>query len=341
LRWQTLLQRIINSKDAEEDSNIMKKLSSLRKKLILKNLSAKFKKKLKNQALKKLRSFREENDMNVKINEKTYHVKMIIKHLHSCARFLLNNFNQTLKFTKPFIKSTKSTTNKQLTRIFCDIVLDSTENKIWKKSEHKILTKKSAYLLLLDKRTSQNFDLFTVDSNLIQKLNYHYTNAFDSRIDRHLIWFIKKLFISETRYNKAVKCARRHLKRKIEAYKQYRDECQEYVNKRIAWEYLVVAEALNISEIQWSTNFLKDKVLRYADLTKLIFLENRKQMIEEENEWRTSTTVRGEQHFVRRDMTHSVIVTSVVMIISRRWSSASELLSWNTIFMYSINRRAF
>jgi hypothetical protein len=33
-------------------------------------------------------------------------------------------------------------------------VLDSTENKIWKKSEHKILIEKSAYLLLLDKRTS-------------------------------------------------------------------------------------------------------------------------------------------------------------------------------------------
>jgi hypothetical protein len=130
LRRQTLLQRITNSKDAEEDSNIMKKSSSSRKKLTLKNLSAKFKKKLKNQALKKLRSFRKEDDMNVKINERTYHVKMIIKHLHSCARFVLNNFSHILKFTKSSVKSTKSTTNKQLTRIFCDIVLDSTENKI-------------------------------------------------------------------------------------------------------------------------------------------------------------------------------------------------------------------
>jgi hypothetical protein len=130
LRRQTLLKRIISSKDAEEDSNIMKKSSSSRKKLILKNLSAKFKKKLKNQALKKLRSFREKDDMNVKINERIYHVKMIIKHLHSCARFLFNNLRQTLEFTKSSIKSTKSITNKQLIKIFCDIVLDSTENKI-------------------------------------------------------------------------------------------------------------------------------------------------------------------------------------------------------------------
>jgi hypothetical protein len=225
--------------------------------------------------------------MNVKINERTYHVEIIIKHLHSCARFLLNNLNHILQFTKSFIKSTKFTTNKQLTRIFCDIVLNSTENKIWKKSEHKILIEKSAYLLFLDKRTPQNYDFITVDSNFIQELNYHYTNAFDSRIDRHLIWFIKKLFTSETRYNKAMKCARKHLKWKIETHKQYRDKCRKYVNKRVTWEYLVIAKALNISNIQWSTNFFKDKVLRYVDLTKIFFFENRKQMIKEENEWRT------------------------------------------------------
>jgi hypothetical protein len=204
-------------------------------------------------------------------------------------------------------------------------VLNSTENKIWKKDEHKILTKKSAYLLLLDKRTSQNYDFIAVDSSFIQEFNYHNTNAFDSRIDRHLIWFIKKLFTSETKYNKAVKCARKHLKWKINAHKQYRDECRKYVNKRIAWEYSVVAEALNISNIQWSTNFSKDKVLRYVDLTKIIFLENRRQMIEEENEWRIkwiffeyflkkkffqfNIAVRSEQHFERKNMTHDVIMT--------------------------------
>jgi hypothetical protein len=128
LRRKVILKRMSAAEDIE--NFIMKELNSSRKKLILKNLSAKFKKKLKNQVLQKLRSLREENDMNVKINEKTYHVRMIIKHLHSCARFVLNNLSHILEFTKSFIKSTKSTTNKQLTRIFCDIVLDSTKNKI-------------------------------------------------------------------------------------------------------------------------------------------------------------------------------------------------------------------
>jgi hypothetical protein len=129
LKRETLLKRIFDSKDIEEDSNFMKLISS-RKKLRLKNLSTKFKKKLENQALKKLRSSREEDDRNVEINERTYHVRMIIKHLHSCARFVFNNFSHILEFTKSSIKSTKSTTNKELIRIFCDIVLDSAENKI-------------------------------------------------------------------------------------------------------------------------------------------------------------------------------------------------------------------
>jgi hypothetical protein len=129
LKRETLLKRIFDSKNIEEDSNFMKLISS-RKKLRLKNLSTKFKKKLKNKALKKLKSSREKDDKDVKINERTYHVKMIIKHLHSYARFVFNNLNHILKFTKSFIKSTKSTTNKKLTRIFCDIVLNSTKNKI-------------------------------------------------------------------------------------------------------------------------------------------------------------------------------------------------------------------
>ncbi len=84
LKRKIILKRLSAAEDIE--SSIMKELSSSKKKLTLKNLSAKFKKKLKNQALKKLKSSREEDDMNVKINEKTYHVKMITNiciHVHN------------------------------------------------------------------------------------------------------------------------------------------------------------------------------------------------------------------------------------------------------------------
>jgi hypothetical protein len=130
LRRQTLLKRITNSKDAEEDSNIMKKSSSSRKKLILKNLSTKFKKKLKNQTLNKLRSSQEKEDKEIIINEKNYYVECTIKYLHSCARFIVKNFSTNLLILKSSRKSTKLAINKKLTKIFCEITKNFASNKI-------------------------------------------------------------------------------------------------------------------------------------------------------------------------------------------------------------------
>ncbi len=113
LRRETLLKRIIDSKDAEEDSNFMKELNSSKsKKLIFKNLSAKFRKSLENQTLEKLQSSREEKDMKIEMNERTYHVDIIIKHFHSCARFFLRNSKINLLISKASVKFTKLIINK-------------------------------------------------------------------------------------------------------------------------------------------------------------------------------------------------------------------------------------
>jgi hypothetical protein len=129
LRREILLKRIIDSKN-NEDLNFMKDSNSSKsKKLILKNLSAKFRKSLKNQTLEKLRSFREEKEMKIEMNEKTYRVDMIIKHLHSCAKFFLRNSEINLLVSKSSVKFTKLIINKILTRVFYEIVKNTAENK--------------------------------------------------------------------------------------------------------------------------------------------------------------------------------------------------------------------
>ncbi len=100
------------------------------KKLILKNLSKKSRKILKNQALKKIRSSRDEENIIVKSNHKTYHIEMTIKFLHFCVKFLIINSKFSLSMTKFSIKSIKSIINTNLTRVFCDIVKNITKNKI-------------------------------------------------------------------------------------------------------------------------------------------------------------------------------------------------------------------
>jgi hypothetical protein len=174
--------------------------------------------------------------------------------------------------------------NKTLTRIFCEIVRNVAENKTWKKNEHKILIEKSTYLLLLNKKTSDNYDFIIADSNNMQKSNFHYTNSFESRISRNLIWFTQELATSEIRFRKAIECATRHLKWKIETHRKYRAECSDYINKRVAWKYVLLKKALKISsEIDWSTELFKEKIFRYADPTRIIFFEDKRKMIEEED----------------------------------------------------------
>jgi hypothetical protein len=253
------------------------------RKINLKNLTSKFKKSLKVQVLWKLRSSREEKDMKLKMNEKTYHVDMIIKHLHSCARFFLRNSKINLFITKSFVKFTKFMINKTLTRIFCEIVRDVTENKTWKKSEHKILIEKSTYLLFLNKKTFDNYDFIIADSNNMQKSNFHYTNSFESRINRDLIWFTEELVTSKIRFRKTIECAKRYLFWKIQKHTKYREKCSIYIDKRITWKYLLLTKVLEISDIEWSTNYFKEKVFKYANSTKIIFLENRRKMMKVEN----------------------------------------------------------
>jgi hypothetical protein len=281
-RRKTILKRLSTTEETES-STTEEPSPPKKKKLTLQDLTRKSKKELETQALKKLRPPRGGNGMDIEMNGRTYHVGMTIKHLHPCARFFLDNPTVTLQIPEPPLKPAKPTTNKVLTRIYCGIVRDTAENKVWKKGGHKILAGKPAYLLLLDKRVPQNYDYTMADPHRAQEPTYHYTDSFGSRISHDLIWFTEELSTPEARYNKAVELARKHLEWKIQAHRQYKDECRDYINKRVAWEYLVIAEALDIPGIQWPTNFSKEKILRYADPTKIIFPEDRRQMVEEED----------------------------------------------------------
>jgi hypothetical protein len=83
----------------------------------------------------------------------------------------------------PPSKPVKPTTNRDLTRIFCGVVKDAAENKLWKKGHHKVIVENSAFLLL-DKKASKNLDFTTTDSNIIiEEISYHYTDAYESRIN--------------------------------------------------------------------------------------------------------------------------------------------------------------
>ncbi len=220
MRRRMLLKELSNTSEKSKEildeidtkKEFTKKLSTRKKKLKLENLSTNFRKKLKKQALNKILSSWEKKEMNIIVNEKTYHVKFIIKYLHSCTRFVLKNSARSFSVLDSSTKLVKSTSNIKMTRIFCDIVKNSAKNKRWKREHHKIVVENLAFLLLLDKKSSSDMSIEQKNS---EDVFYHYINSFDFWINHSKVWFIETLNTSKKRFRKAQKTIKAHMQWKI------------------------------------------------------------------------------------------------------------------------------
>ncbi len=79
------------------------------------------------------------------------------------------------------------------------------ENKTWKKGGHEVIAGKSAYLLLLNKKTPNIVDYFTLDPNdSLASSSYHYVDCYKPRISSLLIWSIQDLSTPEQRLGKSI-----------------------------------------------------------------------------------------------------------------------------------------
>jgi hypothetical protein len=196
-------------------------------------------------------------------------VIFIIKYLHSCARFVLKNSARSFSMSNSSTKFVKSVSNIKITRIFCDIIKNSTKNKKWKKEHHKIVVKNFAFFLFLDKKSSSNMNIEQKNS---KNVFYHYTNSFDSRINHNKVWFIETLNISKKRFRKAQKTVKTYMQWKMQLFKEYEKDCRIYLKNRIAWKYHLMQQVLDISDLIWSIDYSKKKILRIAHSIKIILL---------------------------------------------------------------------
>ncbi len=112
------------------DDEIMKESQTRKKKLNLKDLFEKFRKLLEKQALVKIQSFRDDQEVRIKVNNKSYHVECVIKYLHSCVRFFIHDSEINLHISESSTKSLKSKFKLDLIRIFCELFKNDVENKI-------------------------------------------------------------------------------------------------------------------------------------------------------------------------------------------------------------------
>jgi hypothetical protein len=169
------------------------------------------------------------------------------------------------------IKSIKLIINKDLTRIFCDVVKNTTKNKIWKREHHKVIVENFAFLLLLNKKNSEKLNFIIANFHaLIEEVQYHYTNAYESKILHDKVWFIEKFNTVQKKFKRAQNDVKIHWLWKIHNHQKYRKACAVYIKNWIDWEYKIIQKALKISDLTWSITYDKKKVLRVAHSSKII-----------------------------------------------------------------------
>jgi hypothetical protein len=178
--------------------------------LIQKDLTA-----LKDKVARKLQLSLDEKEKILIESDIQYVLKYFIQYLNHSARFLvLNNVMIYSNIIESFIKFIKSTINTKLIKIFCELVKNSTCNKRWtKRKKFRVVTNKSIYLLLLNKKFKMNIDYVFMNISEINSTlsSYHYIISQDSRISEEHIWFIDQMKNSENKMRIAIIMTQSHL----------------------------------------------------------------------------------------------------------------------------------
>lgn len=139
----------------------------------------------------------------------------------------------------------------------------------------------SCFLQIMNKTKSKkmnwansiNFDIET------ERLNYHFTNIYESRIAKTHIWFIID-FMKKKQQNAAIMNATcRHVRWKIQKHIDYKKKCKKYVLSKKRWEYQLMKKASTMFEINWSTDRLIDKVIVMIDSRHNQKLKNYKSIL--------------------------------------------------------------
>jgi hypothetical protein len=259
--------------------------NNFRSRMILSNLTQKDLTTLKDKVARKLQLSLDEKEKILIESDIQYVLKYFIQYLNHSARFLvLNNVMIYSNIIESFIKFIKFTINTKLIKIFCELIKNSICNKKWtKRKKFRVVTSKSIYLLLLNKKSKRNIDYAAMNISEINftLFSYHYIISQDSRIFEKHIWFVDQMKNSKNRMRIAIIMTQSHLYWKFKTHRWYKDQCFRYVKKRIIWETLLIKKTLKLFDIIWSTFISASDILDF--LKQMIISENCRSLVKQEN----------------------------------------------------------
>ena len=124
-----------------------------------------------------------------------------------------------------FIRFKKSSINFKILKIYCEIIKNTTLNKMWNKPNkmYKKIVETSCFLQIMNKIKFKKIDWIDfVNFNIeIKKFDYHYTNNFESRIEKTHVWFVIDMKNKKQKNIVIINVAHRHINWKIQKHINY------------------------------------------------------------------------------------------------------------------------
>jgi hypothetical protein len=242
---------------------------------------------LKDEITKKYEISLEEKEKRKTKNDNDYILEYFVRYLNLITHFFISKSNiACLNIEKSFTRSTKSTINVNMIKIFCDLTKNFVINKRWRKTrKFRITIEQSIYLLLFDKKLKSNEDYTMINSARIDTdvtLSFHFVTTLDSRISQNQILFTRKMSTikKRTKVTQAITIAHYHWK--IQTHKLYKNECKKYISRRIQWKIHLMKETFKISNILWFITTSDSNRLNETKILKIS--ENCRFMIEVEED---------------------------------------------------------
>ncbi len=118
----------------------------------------------------------------------------------------------------------------------------------------------------------------------LENPEFHFTDSYGSRIAQANIWFIEGMVTSQERRQVAVERAKQHWHWKVQATKDYNENCRLYVTSRIEWEWNLLNRVLRYPGLKWPSVASPERIMHLAHPSRIQLTHNYARMVEEEDD---------------------------------------------------------
>lgn len=217
----------------------------------------KLKTEIKAEEKLKMISSVDEHFILISFGDDILEIEQIIKLLHPFVRFIVIRDVEIIVLEIFSISSSRLQTNKNIIKVFVELAKNFKKNRIYKNSKnHKIVTKKSVYLRINDKKNKKIAK---------KSLSYDFIDSYGVNFKKENVWFIQKYTEKEKKNKTTLRTVNEHREKKDRAWKKYLKNAKSFWIERIIWKWKLIQTIWGFPGIIFPTDHSKEEMFDAAN----------------------------------------------------------------------------